>query len=371
MKRAPKRILLGVNSVRQGGGIAQVARNLINVIQAKANDDTNLYQFKTIFFDRGNEKESKSSSKSLIANLRFFLAFRKVSFGYTHFIYDSCNMAQVHPRSLVSQRPSLTYIHGIEVWENARPNWIRACHRSDRLISNSLYTKNRAEKIHRGFSRARVCWLGTKTDKPPKDAPALTLRKPDVLIVGRMDNCENYKGHVELIKLWPQVIAEVPGARLHIVGAGSGLQFMEELTRQTSAAEHIIFHGYVPSRRIEELYSQVRVFAMPSRGEGFGVVYIEAMRHGLPVIASVHDAAKEIVIHEETGFTVNLDQSQDLPNAIIMLLKNPQYAELLGRAGRKRWQENFTFNHFKERFSVILDDFIDDNLKVANSACAE
>ena len=114
--------------------------------------------------------------------------------------------------------------------------------------------------------------------------------------------------------------------------------------------------------QLEELYSHSRVFAMPSRNEGFGLVYIEAMRFGLPVIASDHDAAKEIVIHGKTGLIINLNRPDELPNAIIKFLKHPEDAEIMGNAGRKRWQEHFTFSCFERRLQLILDKFFATNL---------
>jgi phosphatidylinositol alpha-1,6-mannosyltransferase len=97
---------------------------------------------------------------------------------------------------------------------------------------------------------------------------------------------------------------------------------------------------------------------MPSRGEGFGIVYIEAMRYGLPIIASIHDAAPEINVHGETGYNVDLDRPDELPDAIVRLLRERDHARLLGRQGRKRWQENFSFSAFRSRFRPILHEFL-------------
>ena len=92
------------------------------------------------------------------------------------------------------------------------------------------------------------------------------------------------------------------------------------------------------------------MFAMPSRGEGFGLVYIEAMRHGLPVIASRQDAGQEINIDGETGFNIDLGSVTELPDRIIYLLENPDLAQAMGLAGYKRWAEHFRYGAFKERF---------------------
>ena len=246
----PRKIVLGLNSIRQPGGIAQVAQNLIKVIEAKVQNEPNLYQLKKITFDQRSQRGHDFLNKSLIAKVRFFLAIQKASLSYTHFIYDSCNMAQVHSQLFLSRKPNLTCIHGIEVWDNAKPNWIRACQHSDVLISNSYYTRARADQIHRGFARAQVCWLGTNTDEVPKNWTPMALRNPDVLIIGRIDSSENYKGHFELIKSWPKVINAVPEAKLHIAGSGTGVPHLREITNKSKVGNRILFHGHVSNRSV-------------------------------------------------------------------------------------------------------------------------
>jgi phosphatidylinositol alpha-1,6-mannosyltransferase len=116
--------------------------------------------------------------------------------------------------------------------------------------------------------------------------------------------------------------------------------------------------GFVPDHALEACYAQATVFAMPSRGEGFGLVYIEAMRHGLPVIASVHDAAPEVVRDGQTGYTVNLDRPEELPERLIHLLKDRAHGQQLGQNGQRRWAEHYRYCHFQERFRPILLEFL-------------
>jgi phosphatidylinositol alpha-1,6-mannosyltransferase len=97
---------------------------------------------------------------------------------------------------------------------------------------------------------------------------------------------------------------------------------------------------------------------MPSQGEGFGLVYIEAMRHGLPVIATDTDAAPEVVVHGQTGFTVNPKRPDELPDALIHLLRNQDEAVRLGETGRQRWAEHFRYSAFRTRFLPLLREFL-------------
>jgi phosphatidylinositol alpha-1,6-mannosyltransferase len=116
--------------------------------------------------------------------------------------------------------------------------------------------------------------------------------------------------------------------------------------------------GFVPDQALPAYWANSVVFAMPSRGEGFGLTYIEAMRWGLPVIASVHDAGQEINIHGETGLNVDLASPSALHDAVIELLLNRDLAARMGAAGQERWRQHFCYSAFRARFSKELHRFL-------------
>ena len=101
-----------------------------------------------------------------------------------------------------------------------------------------------------------------------------------------------------------------------------------------------------------------RCFCLPSRGEGFGLVYIEAMRHGLPVLASVHDAGQEVVMDGVTGYTVDLDRPGHLATRLVELLKDHETTQRMGDAARDQWARNYRFSAFRDRLAPILTEFL-------------
>jgi phosphatidyl-myo-inositol dimannoside synthase len=267
------------------------------------------------------------------------------------FLYDFAGVARAHPpRPLAA--PYLTWMHGIEVWENARRDHLERLRAADVLLVNSHYTLERASKLHRGLEHAHVCWLATETDDPA--AAPLEDHPPSVMILGRIDASEAYKGHCELIEAWPAVRKRVPDAQLLIAGDGSGRQALQQLARRHAPGSGIEFLGFVPDDALPALFRRTHVLAMPSRGEGFGLTYIEAMRCGIPVVASIHDAAPEINLHGVTGLNVDLDDPRALPSALADLLHDRDHARRLGSAGRQRWVEHFRYARFRERFAAHL-----------------
>jgi phosphatidylinositol alpha-1,6-mannosyltransferase len=97
---------------------------------------------------------------------------------------------------------------------------------------------------------------------------------------------------------------------------------------------------------------------MPSRQEGFGIVYVEAMRHGLPIIASVHDAGQEVNMDQVTGFNIDLDRPGELAERVILLLRDANLAQWMGIAAAARWREHFAWTAFRKRLEPILAEFL-------------
>lgn len=345
------------------GGIAHVSRLVAKVLTEEIQDGTIAACGLVLAPDGLPESLPFPLQSAGGSRLRLLGKVHAAARQATHFIYDSCNMAQSHPRIPGLRRRNLTFINGIEVWENAKTRWVRSAHRSTMLVSISRFTRDRADSIHGGFSRAVVCALATMDDMEPPDLPGIERLRasapPSVLIVGRMDPRENYKGHRELIEYWPHILREIPDAILHIVGRGNAMPEYQRMMERLSLGDSVRFHGFVSTDALNSLYATSKVFAMPSRGEGFGLVYIEAMRHGLPVIASRQDAGQEIVLHEKTGLTVDMNRPDELPAAVVRLLRHPEEAVCFGRAGLQRWREEYTYARFRDRFRAILHQFLE------------
>jgi phosphatidyl-myo-inositol dimannoside synthase len=182
--------------------------------------------------------------------------------------------------------------------------------------------------------------------------------EPTVLVVGRLE-VGRCKGHDQLIACWAKVVSAVKGARLVIAGAGPDASRLRKSAAESPAKDSIEFLGFVREDDMAALWRRAHVFAMPSRGEGFGLVYIEAMRYGVPVIASIHDAGQEVNVDGETGYNVSLDRHGALGDRLVELLSSPSLLRQMGAAGRARWHELFRFSAFKRRFLPIFDAFLE------------
>ncbi|MHB1421802.1 MAG: glycosyltransferase family 4 protein [Gemmataceae bacterium] len=351
-------VLMAAESLRAANsGIARLARLTARILAEECAEDRLHARAVTLSDSAPADGIGLPIRPMSGSRTRFVWNVQKASFRCSHFLYDFLGMSRAHCRLPMLRRPFLAWICGIEVWENTFPNRIRAARRADRLVSISHYTRERAHRTHGCFDRAEVCWLATESDEPAPLHPPHEGR-PTVMILSRIDEVNNYKGHGELIACWPKVLSAVPDARLVIAGSGTGLKLLQEVAAASPVAAHILFRGFMPEQQMNALWAETNVFAMPSRVDGFGLVYIEAMRQGLPVIASVHDAGSEINVDGQTGYNVNLDRAGDLADRIVHLLRNPDHAAQLGSQGRARWHDRFRYSAFRARFLPILRDFL-------------
>lgn len=347
-------VFLGYHSLSAGnGGIARVARLMARVVT----EEVAAGSVRALLLGDAEAPPDLPMPVELAHNskIRFVWASLLARRACRHFLFDGCHLAQAHALPPLRRMPMMTFIHGVEIWEQTKPGYVASARRASLLLANSQFTLQRTEALHGSLPRARVCWLATEADTRP-ELPAARNR-PQVLIVGRLEH-GRYKGHRELIACWPQVVAAVPGAILCIIGQGPDGPELQRLVAGSPVREQICFRGYVLEAEMDQAFRQAQVFAMPSRGEGFGLVYIEAMRHGLPVIASRHDAAPEIVRDGETGYTVDLDCPGELAERLIYLLREPDVAARMGRVGQQQWEQHFRFSSFRERFRPLLREFL-------------
>lgn len=347
-------VFLGAATLAAGnGGIARVAR-----MSARAIAERGHPLMMASFLDKKPENFGTwSSAPSHNSKAGFAARCHLAALRCGEAIYDSAGIARGAPRLPGLNRPYAVWMHGIEVWEALRPASAQALRNADLVLVNSHFTLQRFQALHGPLPTAKVCWLATEEDDAPPPAGPKS-HPPTALILGRLVQSENYKGHSELIAAWPRVVAAIPDARLVIAGSGTGLPEVKAQALASPAAANIDLLGFVPEERLPELWRGCDLFAMPSRREGFGLVYIEAMRFGIPVIASVHDAAPEVNIDGETGFNVSLDDQAALPERLIQILANRGLAASMGAAGYRRWHEHFRYSAFQSRFNTLFDAFL-------------
>ena len=259
--------------------------------------------------------------------------------------------------------PLSLWLVGIEVRRRLGPHERFVVRKANPLLSISDFSTKEMHRFNPDLPGARTVHLSVEPDEPwlvhnpasaaPPPYHAAT-RDRAVLVVARLAVANRYKGHDQLVDAWPRVVASQPDAMLWIVGEGDdSSRLRERVSVLPEPARHQVhLLGRLDHAALLNRYARARVFAMPSTGEGFGLVFVEAMRAGLPCIASF-DSAAEVVQHQETGFVVE-QEADALAEACLKLLSDDEVADRFSVAGRARYETQFTYPAFRDRFLKSL-----------------
>jgi len=254
--------------------------------------------------------------------------------------------------------PKLRYCvvaHGIEVWRpyGCVERW--ALRGAERILCVSEFTRSQMLRFDKRLEPNRLKVVPNALDPhlvgedngTSRDVQT-GQRTPTILSVGRLTRSDSYKGFDTLIEAMPAVLTECPEARLRIVGAGDDLPRLRALAVECGVTRSVEFLGRVSDDALRAEYAECSVFALPSRSEGFGLVYLEALTHGKPCIGAKAGAASE-VIGEAGGLCVGYGNVAELAAAIVELLRHPPAPAAL--RGRSR---EFSFERFRERLAEAL-----------------
>ena len=257
------------------------------------------------------------------------------------------------------RRPYAVFLNGIEVWTpHLSSDRLAVLEQARVRISISHYTARRVRSVHPGIGPVEPCPLGLLSPEKvfgnPDERLLDAIQPASVLIVGRMSGAERYKGHDQLLECWNSVLKREPDAQFVIVGGGDDLPRLRARAVSLGIEGQTLFTGFVDAATLAGIWKRAAVFAMPSEGEGFGLVYLEAMRASLPCIGSTTDAAGDIIQDGKTGFLVDRSSRDGLAAAIVRLLENRDLRTKLGLAGLRRFESEFTYGHYVDRLGAIL-----------------
>jgi phosphatidylinositol alpha-1,6-mannosyltransferase len=298
------------------------------------------------------------------SRLHLGLTYMRQRWRYDLALFLHINVARL--AMLTPRSPLSLWLVGIEVRRRLGPHERFVVRKADPLLSISDFSTKEMQRFNPDLPDARTVHLSVEPDEPwlaqnPASAAAppyhAAARDRAVLVVARLAIANRYKGHDQLVDAWPRVVASQPDAMLWIVGEGDDSSRLRERVNvlPEPARHQVHLLGRLDHAALLDRYARARVFAMPSTGEGFGLVFVEAMRAGLPCIASF-DSAAEVVRDQETGLVVE-QEADALADACLKLLGDDATADRFSVAGRARYETQFTYPAFRDRFlrSVGLD----------------
>jgi len=296
----------------------------------------------------------------LNSKFKYIVSVFKAIFTQSDFDLVVCGHINILPLAYftgsILKAPIILEIYGIDAWQPSSSFIINTLvTRIDAFISISEITKKRFLKWSRlsyqkGYLLPNTIHM-EKYGIGPKKSELQEYYgikgKTVLLTMGRLVSEDRAKGFDEVLNVLQKLIKDYPDIIYLIVGKGDDLKRLEEKAFSLGVSDYVIFTGYIPEDEKADHFRLADVYVMPSRGEGFGFVFLEAMACGIPTIGSLVDGSREALRDGMLGELVNPDSTEGLESAIKRaLLKERSIPQGL---------EYFSYGNFSKRLYRIVN----------------
>lgn len=267
-------------------------------------------------------------------------------------------------RRLRPKMPILLFVHGFEAWNNPRlraKRWYETWFAGalTRIASVSNFTADTMAREF-GIPRTKFRLLPNAVDQLTNLPGAGRRERATILTVTRLSRGDHDKNVGPMIRAVAKLKQALPGVKYEIVGDGALRPELEALAKDLGVGDTVRFLGWVGDAELHASYARATVFAIPSSKEGFGIVYLEAWQHGLPVICSSQGASSEIVADAVDGFVVDPSDLAMLADRLYLLLTQPEVAKAMGENGRRKVAANYLNPAFRSNLNRIIDELLQD-----------
>lgn len=234
--------------------------------------------------------------------------------------------------------PHWVSAHGVEVWDIGNPRVAQGLASAQRVLCVSEHTRQRLAGTN-GIGVDRLSLLPNTVDEsrfaPGEPSPRIRGRfgigpdQPVILTVNRLVAEESYRGYDVVLRAFPAIRAEIPDVRWIIGGKGNDAARLDNEIKRLGLQDCVHLTGFVPDEDLPDCFRSCDLFVMPSRLEGFGIVYLEAMACGKPALGGNADGARDALDHGRLGILVDPDDHAAMAAEIIRFLKGEHPNRLL------------------------------------------
>jgi glycosyltransferase involved in cell wall biosynthesis len=306
----------------------------------------------SVVYDRHAAQGKVAFLKSVLAHSWRADRANLVICGHIHLLSVAWMLARIHNLRLA------LITHGVEAWLPTRRKIAnKLVSQVDSVIAVSQFSATRFATWS-GFPAGRAFILPNCVDldrfKPNPRDPALIKRyglasSRVIMTAGRLQSTERYKGVDEVILAMPRLLARFPALKYLVVGDGTDRARLRALVESSGLSAHVVFTGRVSETEKVAHYNLADAYVMPSTGEGFGIVLIEAAACGVPVIGSLVDGSQEALLGGRLGRLIDPKDCDALVQAVTEALAAPA-------PGRNPLIEHFSEGRFQERVAAWLDE---------------
>lgn len=298
-----------------------------------------------------------SAARFSMAAIRSALSAQRMVIGHINLLPLGVLIKILRPRIRIS-----LIAHGIEVWGDSsfrnykwwEPMALRYC--VSRVLSVSEYTAQRLRQCT-SYPAAQLTIFPNVVDADSHwDEVLPSGVGTQLLTVTRLGGSEEKKRVDVVIAAVAELRKANVNVTLHVVGDGELRPVLAELAANLGVGSSVVFHGRVSDEQLNALYQAADVFVLPSEKEGFGIVYLEAWKAGLPVVAARATAVPEVIDDGVDGILVDPVSPSTLSTALGHLLSDGALRARMVNEGRKKILRKFNHAAFVKRLGVLLSD---------------
>lgn len=259
--------------------------------------------------------------------------------------------------------PYVVSVHGLDAFctEQVRGRAGQWCRRiSERVYAASkrviCISERVREQVLQGMGSAcRTSVVYNAVDANLFSPAAEQVSQMSILSVG---NLIPIKGHDTLLRAFASLVPDFPDLNLDIIGQGPEFTRLQQLAQELHLHQRVHFLGRQSRAQVAEAMRKCTIFALPSRYEGLGCVYLEAMACAKPAIGCRGQGIAEVIRHGSNGYLVGPDNPRELSLAMNLLLRDPDRRRNLGQVARDTVLDAFTLPHQAERLARIYRECV-------------
>lgn len=269
-----------------------------------------------------------------------------------------------HAASLLSRElkiPFVVTVHGLDAFSTRQVGgyageWCARVSRSVYRTARSVICvseKVRNQVIEGAGNRVNTTVLYNGVDPQMFSRPDGEPEAPTILSVG---NLIPVKGHELLLRAFAAIQNQFPGLSLEIIGDGPQRTRLQQLANEKGIANKVNFRGRQSRQQVVDAMRRATIFALPSRYEGLGCVYLEAMSAGRPAIGCVGQGIDEVIESRVNGCLIKPDNLQELSETLTGLLQHPETRRKMGDAARRTILQSFTLEEQAARLLRVYQE---------------
>ncbi len=330
------------------GGIQRYNRELLKALGASGANVTVV------------ERRAKATFVAKVLWKRFRTKPDIVLCGHIHF----SPLCPVMKRLLGGEFAVIT--HGIEAWNIRNAARLKALEKARLIISVSEYTKGELARQLPG-TEEKIFVLPNSVDGEKftiKEKPEYLVKRHGLagakvlLTVSRLSEDEvGFKGYDRVIEVLPNVLKSVPNAKYLLVGDGGDIPRVKRLAEKLGLGDRVVFAGRAKDDELADYYNVADVYVMPSICEGFGIVFLEALASGVPVVAGNRDASREAVTDKRWSRLVDPESTEEISEAVVSVLSGTRTREERETL-RKSALERYGIDAFRKKVKTLLSGII-------------